>query len=283
MARGLDHVVLAVRDLDIAAAAWSRLGFQVGPENRHPFGTVNRVIQLPGFFIELLAIADRTAIAEHGPRRFSFAAFNRDRLAAAGEGLTMLALEGADAEEDAAAFRETGLGDFEPFAFARQGTAPDGGPADLSFRLAFARAPGADEIGFFTCQQLAPGAFWNPALQRHANGAEGIAGVVMTAEYPTDHHIFLSAFTGVRVMKATSSGIRIETPRGEIEVLTPPAFANRFGEEAGLAPRLRVLRFRVAAIENTAALLATAGVAAERRGTALVVRATGAAIAFEPA
>ncbi|MGB8511504.1 MAG: VOC family protein, partial [Pseudolabrys sp.] len=54
MARGLDHIVHAVRDLDAAADLYRRLGFTVGARNKHPWGTYNHIVQLPGFFIELL-------------------------------------------------------------------------------------------------------------------------------------------------------------------------------------------------------------------------------------
>ncbi|HME30252.1 MAG TPA: VOC family protein [Pseudolabrys sp.] len=56
MPRGLDHIVHAVRDLDAAADLYRRLGFNVGARNRHPWGTHNHIVQLPGFFIELLAV-----------------------------------------------------------------------------------------------------------------------------------------------------------------------------------------------------------------------------------
>ena len=36
MARGLDHLVHVVRDLDAAGAFYQRLGFTVGARNRHP-------------------------------------------------------------------------------------------------------------------------------------------------------------------------------------------------------------------------------------------------------
>jgi catechol 2,3-dioxygenase-like lactoylglutathione lyase family enzyme len=36
MARGLDHIVHAVRDLDAAAALYRELGFTVGARNKHP-------------------------------------------------------------------------------------------------------------------------------------------------------------------------------------------------------------------------------------------------------
>ncbi|MET0724605.1 MAG: VOC family protein, partial [Tardiphaga sp.] len=100
MARSIDHVVHAVRDLDAAAALYSALGFQVGARNRHPpaWGTQNHIVQLPGMFIELLAVADPSQIAPHASHSFSFGAFNRDFLTR-GEGLAMLVLEGGGAAD----------------------------------------------------------------------------------------------------------------------------------------------------------------------------------------
>ena len=58
MARGVDHIVHAVRDLDRAAQLYRRLGVTVGPRNRHPRGTHNHIVQIPGCFIELLAFVE---------------------------------------------------------------------------------------------------------------------------------------------------------------------------------------------------------------------------------
>ena len=58
MARGLDHIVHAVRDLNAAADLYRRLGFTVGARNKHPWGTYNHIVQLPGFFIELLTLGE---------------------------------------------------------------------------------------------------------------------------------------------------------------------------------------------------------------------------------
>src|ERR1700746_185116 len=114
MARGLDHLVHVVRDLDAAGAFYQRLGFTVGARNRHPWGTHNRIVQLPGFFIELLTVGAEQRIAAPEPGAIPFGAFTRDLLAR-GEGLAMLVLEGKDAGADAEAFRRAGIGDFAPF------------------------------------------------------------------------------------------------------------------------------------------------------------------------
>ncbi len=68
MPRGLDHIVHAVRDLDAAGDLYRRIGFTVGARNRHSWGTHNHLVQLPGFFIELLAVAEPEKLRGEGLR-----------------------------------------------------------------------------------------------------------------------------------------------------------------------------------------------------------------------
>ena len=138
MARGLDHIVHAVHDLDAAGERMRALGFTVGARNRHPWGTHNRIVQFPGVFIELLAIGEPELSRRAKPRSISFGAFTRDFLAR-GEGLSMLVLEGKGAAADAEAFRAAGIGDFDVFDFEREGKRPDGSTVKVAFSLAFAQ------------------------------------------------------------------------------------------------------------------------------------------------
>jgi len=66
VARGLDHIVHAVRDLDEAVALYRELGFTVGARNKHPWGTHNHIVQMPGFFIELLTLAEPDKLGSDG-------------------------------------------------------------------------------------------------------------------------------------------------------------------------------------------------------------------------
>jgi Glyoxalase-like domain len=276
-----------VHDLDAAGARYAQLGFTVGARNRHPWGTHNRIVQCPGVFIELLTVGEPQLIPPGGPRTFSFGAFTRDALAR-GEGLSMLALEGKDAAADAQAFRTAGIGDFEVFDFAREAKRPDGTTVKVAFSLVFAADTSAPDTSYFTCQQHHPENFWNPAFQAHPNSVTTIAGVVLVAENPADHHVFLKAFSGSSDLRSTSSGITIETPRGEIQVMDPSAYQAHFGvapPDVSRGARLAALRFALRDMDALRSALATGDVAAATHMGKLVVpprTAFGATLAFEP-
>jgi len=286
LARGIDHLVLAVRDLDAVGDFYTQLGFTVGARNRHPWGTENRIVQLDGSFLELVTVADEAQIPPYGPRQFSFGAFVRDYLAAR-EGFAMLVLESRDGAADARHFAAADIGDFEPFFFERRGRRPDGSETTVAFTLAFARDAGAPEVGFFTCQHHHPENFWNAAFQQHANGARRIDTVVMAADNPTDHHIFLTAFTGQRDLHATSLGVSAQLPRGRFDILSADACGRLYGlANAPRHPALVAFTIAVDDVDAVAARLASAGIPSRAIGPRLVVppeAAFGVALAFEPA
>src|SRR3546814_9908741 len=59
--RGVDHVLVGVRNLEAARDTYRRLGFTVSPRGRHiGWGTANYCIMFPGDYIELLGIVDAT-------------------------------------------------------------------------------------------------------------------------------------------------------------------------------------------------------------------------------
>ena len=281
--RGLDHIVHAVHDLDAVGEAYRAIGFTVGARNRHPWGTHNAIVQFPGVFIELLTVGEAERIPAPRPRAISFGGFTADFLRK-GEGLSMLVLEGKGAAADAAAFRAAGIGDFDVFDFEREAKRPDGTPVKVAFSLAFASDPKAPDTGFFTCQQHYPENFWNPAFQKHPNGVTGVAGVVLVADNPADHHVFLKGFSGVSDLKSTSSGITIETPRGEIQVMDPAAFRLHYAvDPPDVARGMRLAAIRFAA--DMAAARSALGTAATQRMDKLIVgpqAAHGATLVFEP-
>jgi len=288
MRHGLDHIVHAVRELDAAAEFYSSVGFTVGARNRHPWGTHNRIVQLKSCYIEILEVAEPEKIVPHGARSFSFGAFNRDFLAHR-EGLSMLILNSSNAADDARAFESSGIANSGVFDFAREGTRPDGTAVKLAFSLAFAADPASPNVRFAVCQHHFPENFWNPAFQTHVNGASAVAGAIMVADNPTDHHIFLKAFTGASDLHSSSIGIKARTENGDIEIMEQVAFRDQFGVSLaveGEGMTLNALRFEVADIAQAEALHRQNGIASQRHVGRLVVPpdvACGATLIFETA
>jgi catechol 2,3-dioxygenase-like lactoylglutathione lyase family enzyme len=284
MARGLDHIVHAVRDLTAAAAFYRGLGFTVGARNRHTWGTHNHNVQFPGCFIELLMLAEPDKLGADGFSRL-FGAYTGDFLKRH-EGLSLLILESRDACVDEDAFRSAGIAAFEAMRFERDGQRPDGSAVKLGFSLAFADDKLAPDIRFATCQQHYPKNFWNPAFQNHANNVTAIVGVVAAA--PARHLAFMQVFVGAKAGCASNDEIEIVTARGAIEVLTPTAFVARFGVEApdvSRGARLAPLRFAAADARFLQAVPEQAGIAGFDTRNATVIGAEdamGAVLVFEP-
>jgi hypothetical protein len=287
MSRALDHIVHAVRDLDRAGDLYERLGFKVGARNRHPWGTHNRIVQFPGVFIELVTMAEPDKLESDG---FSilFARRNRD-FAAAHDGLSMLILESRDAAGDAQQFHHSGIAASPVMRFEREGQRPDGSRVKVGFSLAFAEDRRAPEIGFATCQQHYPENFWNPAYQRHPNGAHGVSNVTIVAADPAAHRTMLLAFTGAADAKVSGDGYVISLPRGSLSVMTPAGFTTRFGvagPEPGRAARLAAIGFDVADTGVLQTRFKNNNIRAAQRDTGVVVPpddALGATLLFTAA
>jgi hypothetical protein len=269
MPRALDHLVIPAHDLDAQAELYARLGFQVGPRNRHPWGTENHIVQFEGAFLELIALGPGFVSPETAPKEFSFAGFV-ERYLHKREGVAMLVARSANAEGDRAEFARLGIGDFSRFDFARQGRRPDGEPVNVAFSLAFAASPAWAETAFFVCQQHYPENFWSPAAQVHPNGARGVAELTFEHPFPEEGREFLRLFLDAEP-QAEPEGYSFQLDNARVRV--------RKGIEAGMTGAT----FRVGDLSICRRALQAGGIAYEERAGALVVLpevAMGARLAF---
>lgn len=233
-ARGIDHIVLCVRDLSAARERFRSMGFTLTPPAIHPFGTGNSLAQMRSSFVELLSIADAARIPPHIQGRFSFAAHNAEFLSR-GEGMSMLVLSSDDARADEERWRGAGLKTFEPVYFERKAKLPDGSEAQVAFTIAFVVNERMPNAVFFCCQQHAPESFWQPEYQHHANGAENLSSVTISAENPRGHAAFFQALFGESSVEISGETLNIHTVAGNIEVLSPAAVFGRLAGVSGLA------------------------------------------------
>lgn len=285
MARGLDHIVHAVRDLDAAAEFYRRAGFTVSARNIHPWGTHNHVVQFPGFFIEVLTVGEPEKLKGEGLAKV-FGVANQHHIAR-GDGFSMLALESRNIDADVEDFRQRGIGISEALPFTRDAKLPDSKTITVGFTLAFVRDELSPHAGFFAIQHRDASMFYKKELQQHANGTGGVLGALMVADNPTDHHIFLGAFTGVRELHSSSLGLVAQTPRGDVEILEATAFRDQFGvmpavERTGAT--LQGLRLAAPDLDAVERLFKANDIASYRHIGRLVVgpeAAFGATLIFE--
>lgn len=167
---GIDHVVIAVRDLDAACASFTRMGFTVTPRGVHSVGSENHCIVFGDDYVELLALP-----SVHADTRY-FETFLE-----AGEGLAAIALRTAAAQR---AYTEWLWANLSPSRVAElsRPVAVPGGTRNARFRLTQLPPSATPGTRLFACEHLTRDLVWRPEWQKHANGATGIAAVAIVGD-----------------------------------------------------------------------------------------------------
>jgi hypothetical protein len=230
--RAIDHVVLAVQDLDRAALSYQELGFTLTPRAAHEdrMGTSNRLAQFRGRnFIELLEVDRPEGLARHdlaaSPPFFSFGDHNRLAVRER-DGLSMMVFASDDARADILSFSSANLPTFAPFDFERFAELPDGAQVTVAFSLAFVQSPEMPRVAFFVCENRAQGYFWKPEYQSHANGATGIVAVYLSSVAPERDAAFVNKMFGGKVGSIPGGCSVACGPSQQLRVVTPQALAK---------------------------------------------------------
>jgi hypothetical protein len=226
--KGIDHLVLAGRDLEAQRSSYQALGFTLTPRGQLPFGIGNSRIHLHRTFLELVSVTVPQDVPEHSAGHFSFGAFNRDFLARH-EGFSMIVLDTPDARADIQSWRAAGLQTYEPYDFARMAKMADGTEVKLGFSLAFVNHPAAPWLRLFACQHHTPEFFAQPQYLRHANGAWMLNDVWVTGETALDLADFIGVVTGAKGVREHSDRTVFQTSTGAIVLARPRAFEAAFG------------------------------------------------------
>jgi hypothetical protein len=271
---GLDHIVVAVRNLDVAEAAWKRLGFTVSPRGTHSahLGSGNHTIVFGEDYIELLGILNQTE------QNQLTVAFLKDR-----EGIERAAFTTDDAAAGVVELRARGLEGAGPLSFSRPVDLPDGGRSEAKFNIftwPSNEAPAGLRI--FACEHLTRDTVWIPELQKHANGAQRLARVEIIAHAPEHAAAQLSRLIDQPV-QPVGGGFRVASGdrRAVFEFYDAPVFARRYPEAVrnGLAKEGAVAI--AIASDNPAKARALPGAVAHEDAVSLpAANATGVIISF---
>lgn len=218
---GLDHVVVMVRDLGVAAQQWRGLGFTVSPRGIHSahLGTGNHTILFEDDYVELLGVLTATAFNQPG----------RAFLERRGAGVECVALRSGDARAGVEVLQRQGIAAQGPIDFSRPVRLPDGRQVDAAFSIInwpLDERPG--DLRLFACQHHTPDAVWIPSLTSHANTAYGIRRVEIVAPDPGTAAQAMARLTGAHVERC-GPGYQLETGAGRASMLflTTKAFLRR--------------------------------------------------------
>jgi catechol 2,3-dioxygenase-like lactoylglutathione lyase family enzyme len=255
---GIDHPIIAARDMTAARAAYERLGFTVTPRGRHrEWGTGNWCIMFEKDYLELRGFVDPATQNPAHPLP--------DR-----DGLMGLAFDTADAETSYAELTRRGLHPQPVKRLTRDFELSDG-PVQPRFALCFLGA--ADTPGLMSvvlCQHLTPALLRRPEWLRHTNGALGVR--IVTGVVPEDVAATAKLHArlfGERAITHERDRLAIcDGDRQTIELLTPDVARETWaGTESPLSDGTKGLlsiSLEVEDVDRTEQYLQTHGVRFQR-------------------
>ncbi|MFD2204278.1 VOC family protein [Kiloniella antarctica] len=197
--KGIDHLLVGVKNLEDVRHQYLRLGFQLTPRGRHiGWGTANYCIMFPDDYLELIGIVDASqdtngldVFLEKGEGGLGFAFRSLDTKATANS----LACLGVSLE---------GPNDLKRILELDQG---DVMPAFELLRYGSEVTPG---MGSFVCDHKTPEIVWQDKWLPHANGAKGIKRIVYAMANPSDVINKYARFFGADSIVVTDGCIDIQ-------------------------------------------------------------------------
>jgi catechol 2,3-dioxygenase-like lactoylglutathione lyase family enzyme len=229
---GLDHVLIGVRDLEAARAAYARLGFTVTPRGRHVgWSTGNYCVMFAEDYIELIGVVDPTA-----PSRSI-----EKRIAEAGEAGVGVGFALASHDHEAA-FRSLDKAGLEPEArsLSRALEAPEG-TLEPRFALVIPRDGAIPGIPIFVCRHLTPDLVRRPAWLAHANAAVATTALLAVVPDPAALRAPYERLFGASALGATDRVLSVQMGRTTLLLADPP-------DAERLYPSLEAGRLSVPAI-----------------------------------
>jgi catechol 2,3-dioxygenase-like lactoylglutathione lyase family enzyme len=234
----LDHIVIAVKNLDAAAATYKKLGFTLTPRGLHEGkGTGNHCIMFASTYIELLGIVEETG----AKGRLA------ERVNARGEGGIAIAYGADDADRTHAALQAAGIAAEPPNDLSRP-LDLDGKREMVRFRNIMLPKLALPETMQFVCTHATPHLTRaRHEWQLHPSGATGVAEVIIAVD---DVSAARSELAGSTLTNAA------------ITLLTPADVEQRLGNSLQGAPKhgIVALTIRVNEPDAAAAMLSMAKV-----------------------
>jgi len=266
----LDHAIILVRDLALAARAYQRLGFTLTPRGGHPtLGTANHTIVFEHDYLELLTVLSRAPSNERW-------AAGIDR----GDGPGAMVINTPDADRTHRGLESRGVPAERPIHFERP-VATDAGIEAARFSAVLLPDEATPAIPAFFCQHHTPTLVWRPPYQRHANTARSVAGLTVMVDRPEDHLTAYERLLGSARVHPRPGGITLSLGPTQVWLVERSYAESRLGRHLGGPERPLGVTIGVGDLDTTRRILAADAVPFAPFGRrSILVEPTFAAGAF---
>jgi hypothetical protein len=202
----LDHLVVNTRfATDAAHAMFQELGFTLTPRGFHSAGSINHLMVFDDHYLELIGLPEGNAL--------------REEILARDVGPDGLVLRSNDAHTTLSTLLDDGFR-AQPVEVLSRPVLLEG--AAHMARFDTVRMPGEFRAGrVYFCRHLTPELVWRPEWMQHANGVTGIASLYVIGEH--------SSTSVQRYRRLANACPSPGTPRFALQLLSRPAFDERFG------------------------------------------------------
>lgn len=230
----IDHVAHFVPHIDAASSALEQAGFTLTPFSAQshrlepggplvPAGSGNRCVMLREGYLEFLTPTADTPIANQ--LRTAIQRYT---------GIHLIAFGSADADADHKRLDKNGFTPLPTVALQRQIGTEQG---EETARFSVVRVPPGTmaEGRIQYCQQHTPQWLWQLRWTGHANGARGLAAVIICVADPQEAAQRYARFTGLLAQLGNDQW-RINTQRGALLFVTPEQLQRSLGISAPALP-----------------------------------------------
>lgn len=247
---GIDHGVVAVRDLERARTVYRGLGFITTPRRRFTeWGMANYGVMFEHDFIELLGIVDPTAEVTPGLEDYLVD----------GEGVMAVALRADDVRSARAQLNSGGLNPSDLNETEITLEAPDG-PVAQRFRWLRIAAETTPDMYMMLVQPLTPERMRRPEWLAHPNGARALIGLTVVVDDPLGLMGSYEALFGRGSSTPTDNTLAIHTGRGALFFVTEDNYSLMHPHVAAMTrrtPFIGAMSLETADVAATAAYLDT--------------------------
>lgn len=272
---GIDHPLIAVRDMALVRSRFESLGFTMTPVGKHPWGTSTSLAIFNDCLLEIMGIYDEHLIDVKPAGEFRFGRHIYEHLNER-EGVALTALHSTNSIADAQKAHTAGWTVSGHLEFSRDVVLPDGTADKTKTTLALLPNAVFPRLSFFLCQQHRRELVEVSEWLDHANSACGIQGISVKAT--SENQVALQTHLEAVFGPATPNphGFTLHTPNGYINVVRDneisaslaPLPADLMNDEQ---PSIVAMDFLVRDIRIVTELVKASGMPFELTNTGLIL------------